>query len=84
MGGNRIKNLKDIIDAIFIALKSKEFEKLSSLSKKLQEIDLQTLNEEDRKYFYNALDEIEKIVQKSKDEILKNIQDKESLKKFRM
>ena len=84
MGGNRIKNLKDIIDAIFIALKSKEFEKLSSLSKKLQEIDLQTLNEEDRKYFYNALDEIEKIVQKSKDEILKNIKDKESLKKFRI
>ena len=84
MGGNRIKNLKDIIDAIFIALKNKEFEKLSSLSKKLQEIDLQTLNEEDRRYFYNALDEIEKIVQKSKDEILKNIQDKENLKKFRI
>ena len=84
MGGNRIKNLKDIIDAIFIALKNKEFEKLSSLSKKLQEIDLQTLNEEDKIYFYNALDEIEKLVQKSKDEILKNIKDKESLKKFRM
>jgi len=84
LGGNRIKNLKDIIDAIFIALKNKEFKKLSSLSKKLQEIDLQTLNEEDRKYLYNALDEIEKIVQKSKDEILKNIKDKESLKKFRI
>ena len=84
MGGNRIKNLKKIVDDIFLSLQNKDYEKLPGLGKELQRIDLNSLSKEERVYLKNAINEIEKIAEISKESILKNLNDKEMLKKYKL
>lgn len=84
MGGNRIKNLKEIVDDIFLSLQNKDYEKLPGLGKELQRIDLNSLSKEERVYLKNAINEIEKIAEISKESILKNLNDKEMLKKYKL
>lgn len=84
MGGDRIKNLKDIVDDIFLSLQNKDYEKLPGLGKELQRIDLNSLSKEERVYLKNAINEIEKIAEISKESILKNLNDKEMLKKYKL
>lgn len=84
MGGDRIKNLKEIVDDIFLSLQNKDYEKLPGLGKELQRIDLNSLSKEERVYLKNAINEIEKIAEISKESILKNLNDKEMLKKYKL
>ncbi len=82
MGGNRIKSLNKLIDDIFLVLKQGDFEKLSELSRIMGSIDLNQLDDKEKIYLDNALEELEKIASDLKSDIIKSIKDKENLKKF--
>jgi len=82
LGGNRIEELKNIIDKIFLSLEKDDFEMLSLLEKRLNSIDLNSLKNEDKIYLNKALLEIEKKIADKKEKILRLIGDKENLKKF--
>jgi len=82
LGGNRIKSLNKLIDDIFLVLKQGDFEKLSELSRIMGSIDLNQLDDKEKIYLDNALEELEKIASDLKSDIIKSIKDKENLKKF--
>jgi len=82
LGGNRIKSLNKLIDDIFLVLKQGDFEKLSELSRIMGSIDLNQLDDKEKIYLDNALEELEKIASDLKSNIIKSIKDKENLKKF--
>jgi len=63
-------------------LKQGDFEKLSELSRTMGSIDLNQLDDKEKIYLDNALEELEKIASDLKSDIIKSIKDKENLKKF--
>ncbi|WP_200763836.1 hypothetical protein [Nitrosophilus alvini] len=83
MGGDRIENIKKIIDEVFICLENGEFEKLEELAIKLQTIDLSVLTEEEKKDIFSSVNSIISLVSEKKAEVANHIEQTQKLKKFK-
>ncbi|WP_187646973.1 hypothetical protein [Nitrosophilus labii] len=70
------------MDKVFLAIQKKEYDKLLLLSEEIKSIDFINLNEEEKVFLKNAVDEMIIKAKESQSEIVKSIKDKESLKKY--
>ena len=81
MGGNRIEDIKQLIDRMFLCLHIGSLEELQSLVNRLAQQELASLSIDERIVLDNALAEMDRIAKEKKEEILQSLNDKENLKK---
>ncbi len=84
MGGNRIEKLKKIMEAIYLALNSKEYDKLPKLAKELNSADFSSLDAKELSRLKKSVDEAIELASKKKAQIVSALSDKEKLKKYKV
>lgn len=83
MGGNRIKDLEQIIEKIFLFLEIDDFESFKKYMDKFLSINIENLSKEEAQVVYNYLGKIEERLKSKQDETAEKIKSMSEVKKFK-
>ncbi len=83
MGGNRIKDLEQIIEKIFLFLEIDDFENFKKYMDKFLSINIENLSKEEAQVVYNYLGKIEERLKSKQDETAEKIKSMSEVKKFK-
>ncbi|NPA04091.1 MAG: hypothetical protein GXO61_04435 [Epsilonproteobacteria bacterium] len=83
MGGDRIESLKKILEELFLSLELKDTQKFTLAFEKLKGFPFSSLSIEQKRDALEALKKLEKRINEEKSQILKELQEKEALLKFK-
>ncbi|NPA53384.1 MAG: hypothetical protein GXO21_01800 [Aquificae bacterium] len=82
MGRIRTENIKTLLEEIFIALELDNFDDFDKKMKKFLSISLDSLSQEEAKFIYNKLTELEKKMILKQSLIAKKIQNNTDIRKY--
>ncbi len=83
MGGNRIKDLEQIIEKIFLFLEIDDFESFKKYMDKFLSINIENLSKEEAQVVYNYLGKIEERLKSKQNETAEKIKSMSEVKKFK-
>lgn len=83
MGGNRIKDLEQIIEKIFLFLEIDDFENFKKYMDKFLSINIENLSKEEAQVVYNYLGKIEERLKSKQNETVEKIKSMSEVKKFK-
>ncbi len=83
MGGNRIKDLEQIIEKIFLFLEIDDFENFKKYMDKFLSINIENLSKEEAQVVYNYLGKIEGRLKSKQNETVEKIKSMSEVKKFK-
>jgi hypothetical protein len=78
-----MKKLHKLFDEIFIALEVKDYDLVDKKMDELKQIDITTLSQEEALELLDKIKALEEFMSAKKKNLVKNISNKESVKKFR-